>query len=137
MLRASTLVSDWLPDSEEVLLFSDWSLELFAFGLYSVIITVMLFTVTSLVWAELRSTFFSLGLNKTNITTKYITYYVVSLGPKARPIQEYIFSGFPNTINRQFHMSVWNINNSILKINFAVVNCWHYVIIINRTPTKS
>lgn len=49
MLRASTLVSDWLPDSEEVLLFSDWSLELFAFGLYSVIITVMLFTVTSLV----------------------------------------------------------------------------------------
>lgn len=53
------LDSDCEPWSEELLL-ETVSPDLI-FGLYSVITTVTLFTVTSLVWALLLSTFFSLG----------------------------------------------------------------------------
>lgn len=62
-LLESWLESCWLPFSEDALLDSpDWSLlAFFILGLYSVITTVTLFTVTSLLWAVLRSMFFSLG----------------------------------------------------------------------------
>lgn len=57
--RASMLDSEWDPWSEELEL-EIVSVDLI-FGLYSVITTVTLLTVTSLVCAELLSTFFSRG----------------------------------------------------------------------------
>lgn len=55
--RASVLDSLWLPWSLELVVDSV-SADLGTFGLYSVITTVTLLTVTSRVWAELRSIFF-------------------------------------------------------------------------------
>lgn len=57
--RASIDDSDWEPWSEELEL--DTVSAVLTFGLYSVMITVTLLTVTSRVCAVLRSTFFSLG----------------------------------------------------------------------------
>jgi len=56
--RASMLLSDCDPWSDELLLLT---FSFFTFGLYSVMTTVTLFTVTSLVWAVLLSTFFKRG----------------------------------------------------------------------------
>lgn len=61
-LLESALVSCWEPFSDDALLERpDWSELFFTFGLYSVITTVTLFTVTSFDWAVLRSMFFRRG----------------------------------------------------------------------------
>ena len=63
-LLESWFESCWLPFSDDALLDNpDWSLlvDFLTLGLYSVIMTVTLLTVTSLLWAVLRSIFFSLG----------------------------------------------------------------------------
>lgn len=59
--RASVLDSEWLPWSEELVLDGASAADFGFLGLYSVMTTVTLLTVTSRVCAELLSMFFNLG----------------------------------------------------------------------------